>query len=395
MFKDLNKNVVLLSVAQALFLSGNLVSITVVGLAGAMLAPSPILKTLPFALVIVGTALSTIPASLFMKRKSRRAGFFLGAIFGTISFGIAILALTFKIFWLLAFATFIQGVYTAFTSYYRFAAVDTVEPQHASKAISLVLAGGVFAALFAPMIALEYNTYFTTTLYLGSYVFMMTVSLLALLPVFFLDLPNIIVEKNQAGERSLLEIFKNPLAGLAVLNSAVGWFLMVLIMAAAPLAMNSMGFSFFKTSLVIQWHVLAMYLPSFFTGTLIEKFGVSKVILLGYLAFAFAIFFGFLGLQFNNFAFSLMALGVGWNFLFVGGTSLLTRVYSLEEKAKVQGVNEFIVFGIAATSGLMAGPLLDMLEWQGGLKAAVVALSIVVVITFVYGINRKYVRKLS
>ena len=138
-----------------------------------------------------------------------------------------------------------------------------------------------------------------------------------------------------------------------------------------------------------------MYLPSFFTGTLIEKFGVSKVILLGYLAFAFAIFFGFLGLQFNNFAFSLMALGVGWNFLFVGGTSLLTRVYSLEEKAKVQGVNEFIVFGIAATSGLMAGPLLDMLEWQGVLKAAVVALSIVVVITFVYGINRKYVRKLS
>ncbi len=388
MIKHLNRNVWLLSAAQSFFLAGNLVSIIVVGLAGAMLAPTPMLKTLPFALVIVGTAFSTIPASFFMKRTSRRTGFFLGASLGTVAFSISIIALLIKSFWLLALGTLAQGIYTAFTSYYKFAAVDTVKPSHASKAISLVLAGGVFAALLAPTIAIEYNAYFSPTLYLGSYVFMMTMSLLAFIPISFLNLPNVKREKSNEGERGLWDIFKNPIAALAVLNSAVGWFLMVLIMAAAPLAMNSMGFAFFETSLVIQWHVLAMYLPGFFTGNLIEKFGVPKVLLLGYLAFGFAIFSGFLGLKFNNFAFTLMALGVGWNFLFVGGTTLLTKVYTEGEKAKVQGANEFMVFGVAATSGLMAGPLLDLLGWQGILKAATIALSLVVVITLTYGVKR-------
>ena len=257
-----------------------------------------------------------------------------------------------------------MGIYQATTQYYRFAAVESAPSNYVSRAVSLVLLGGVISALIGPSMAVASRDLLAPVQFAGAFAVASGVSILALVPLAFLKIPRPAEDASAEGARPLGIIMRQPAFVAAVLNAATSYGLMILVMTATPLAMTACAFPIADTGSVIQWHVLAMFVPSFFTGTLIHRFGVLNILYTGMALFAASAAFATSGIALLNFGGALILLGVAWNFLFVGGTTLLTEAYRPNEKAKTQGVNEFIVFASAATGSFSSGGLFHVSGWD-------------------------------
>jgi MFS family permease len=357
------KNTAVLATCQALLFTNNSTVIALNGLAGYALASNKALATLPVTGWVVGAALSTFPASLLMKRVGRRAGFTLGACVGIVGAATCALALYLHHFWLLCLGTLIFGIYNAFGQYYRFAAADGVGADFKAKAISLVMAGGLVGGIIGPQTSQHTVNLFSAP-YMGAYVALIGFLLLVILVLQLLDIPAPTESENRAPTRPLLEIAAQPAFIVAVIGGALGYGVMNLLMTATPLAMSLCGHPYSAAASVIGWHVIGMFGPSFFTGSLIKRFGVLNVMFAGVVILYACIGIALSGISIPHFWFALVLLGVGWNFLYVGATALITDACRPAERAKTQGVNDLSIFVVMATSSLTSGMLLEHNGWQ-------------------------------
>ncbi|MFS1587684.1 MFS transporter, partial [Acinetobacter radioresistens] len=335
------------------------------GLAGANIANTPTLATLPIASMFLGTAMMMFPASMWMAKVGRRNGFLCGAFLGISGGIIAAVGIIYSSLYLLALGTFCVGAYQSFAQFYRFAASEVADDTFRSRAISFVMAGGVVAALIGPVLARFGGPLFNHLEYVGSFLIITIVSLIAMGILSRLHIPDQVeIKTSFSAGRPWLKIVFQPMYLVALLGAITGYGIMILGMTATPIAMRHAHHELGTITTVIQLHVLGMFLPSFFTGNLIVRFGVLKVMFAGLLLFACYIAFALSGLQFHSFAISLVLLGVGWNFLFIGSTSLLTRTYTHEEKAKAQAINDMTVFVVGLICSFSAGALLDIIGWK-------------------------------
>ncbi|MBI4984921.1 MAG: MFS transporter [Rhodocyclales bacterium] len=357
------RNVALLSLNQGLLLTQGVSLVAVTGLAGRALAPDAGLATLPLTTYVFGAALTTVPAALFMRRYGRRAGFSLGALLGCCGALLCALAIAQRSFALLALGTACCGCYMAFGQQYRFAAADAAAPEWRSRAISLTLAGGILGGVFGPWASTHTRNLFEPA-YLGTYLSLAFIALIALAFIRRLDIPPLSAAERQDRGRPLTEIARQPAFLLAVLAAAAGYGVMNLLMTATPLAMDICSHPYAETAFVLEWHVIGMFAPSFFTGDLIKRYGVLRVIGAGTALMCACVAIALAGVTVMHFWWALFLLGVGWNFLYIGGTTLLTETYRSEEKATAQGVNEFLVFGVQALTSLSSGILISRQGWE-------------------------------
>ncbi|MCZ6886429.1 MAG: MFS transporter [Alphaproteobacteria bacterium] len=363
MFTDTRRNVFLLALCQALFMTGTSMVVTVTALAGAALAPDPGLSTLPFSLQFIMTMATAIPASYLMRRFGRRVGFQLGAAVGIVGALINVVALVDGDFIMFCVGSSLIGGLNGFAIYYRFAAADCADEGYRSRAISLVLAGGVIAAFTGPNLANLTADAVKDFTFAGNFAAFAVIQVLTVVVLIFVNIPGLTAKERQEHGRPLKEILRLPSVVVAIIAGVAGYSSMSLIMSATPLAMNGMGHGLASTAFVIQWHVFAMFAPAFFTGHLIKRFGVLPVIVAGAGLIVGCMAVIQMGTGMWQFTAALMALGVGWNFMFVGGTSLLSSNIARSEQAKVQGFNDFLVFGAVAAASLFAGLLHHTIGW--------------------------------
>lgn len=356
--------VLLLAAAQALFQTASVLVMTVAALAGALVASRPEWATAPIAAMFLGTTLFMIPASLWMPRVGRRPGFIAGAALGTLGGLVAALGMWLQSLTILAFGTFLVGAYQAFAQFYRFAAAEVAAPAFRPKAISLVLAGGVVAALLGPLLG-RLGGPLLQPEYSASFLFLAAASLIAALLLIGLRVPP--VEEPAAAPRAarpFTVIARQPAYVVALFCAATGYGVMILAMTATPLAMLQHHHGLADAATVIQLHVLGMFLPSFFTGALISRFGTLNVMMAGTALLGSHVLMTLTGTGFGSFAGALLLLGVGWNFLYVGGTTLLTTTYLASEKGRAQAFNEISIFVVGLLCSLAAAALLRALGWQ-------------------------------
>ena len=359
------RNVALLATCQALFQSVQSMAITATPLAGYMLlGDDKSLATLPIFMVHFGLLITTIPASFLMGRFGRRFGFTLGGIAGIICGGLAAYAIYIRSFELLCVAALFQGIAGAFAWYFRFAAADAADASYKAKAISLVMAGGVVAGFLGPQTAKWAVDLFAPVTFAGIYVMVMVFSTLILFVVQMLRIPPLTTTEKSEGGRPMSEIMRQPAYVVALTSSMFGFATMTLVMSATPLAMLACGFKFMDSATVIQGHVIAMFLPSFFTGHLIGRFGVLRIIAVGALLQAACALVNLSGIQFAHFFIANVLVGIGWNFTFVGGTTLLTTTYRPIERAKVQASHDFLVYATTATAAGVSGLLAAGPGWS-------------------------------
>lgn len=358
------RNALVLALCQAMAMTSITMMVTVSSLVGQELAVNKALATLPLALQQVGVMLTTFPASLLMHRIGRRGGFTVGALFGIVGGLLQALAVFHFDFWLFCLGNGLVGVASGFSLFYRFAATDTADAAFKSKAISVVMAGGVVAALLGPELAKWSHDWFAPVFFSGTFIAIAALQGLAGLLVQFVRIPKPTLEERRNSGRPLLEIVCQPVFLVAVTGSMIGYGVMSLVMTATPLAMVECGFNFSDSAFVIQWHVLGMFVPSFFTGYLIVRFGVLKIMLAGAVLFAFCVAINLSGIAIWQFWAGLILLGVGWNFLYIGGSSLLTEAYLPEERAKTQATNDFLVFGMVTIASFSSGALHHSFGWQ-------------------------------
>lgn len=358
------RQVLLLATAQALFQTASVMVMTVGGLAGAHIASRPELATMPIAAMFLGTAVSTFPASMWMTRVGRRAGFVLGALLGVAGGLAAATGIWIGSLLLLAFGTFLVGSYQAFAQFYRFAAGEVANDAFRPRAISLVLAGGVVAALAGPMVG-RFGAPLLPAEYAGSFLLLALVSLASAAVLLGLRIP---APKEEPGEaapgRSWSVIVFQPAYLVALFGAATGYGVMILAMTATPLAMVHHHHNLSAAASVIQLHVLGMFLPSFFTGSLIARFGVLRIMLTGVLLLAGHVITTLSGTGFSSFAGALILLGVGWNFLYIGGTTLLTTTYTAPERGRAQATNDMTIFAVGLACSFSAAALLQAFGWQ-------------------------------
>ncbi len=357
------KNVALLVLCQALAMTSITILFTVAALIGAALVTDKSLATLPIALLQVAVMLTTIPASLFMQRFGRRTGFMLGTLIGIAGAGLAVIATLISNFPLFCLATVLFGIFNGFVGFYRFAAADTASVEFRAQAISLVVAGGVVAALVGPSIATWAKDWFPAALFAGSLLPIIGLQILSLGLLQGIEIPPLVSAETSEQGRSLKLILQQPIFIVAVLGSMVGYSVMVLIMTATPLAMTAVPHPFHMAATVIQWHVLGMFAPSFFTGSLINRFGVLNIILCGIFLNLLCVGINLAGIEVSYFWTALTLLGIGWNFMFVGSTTLLTQVYTPAEKAKTQAMHDFLMFTSVAFAAFLSGRLLNSFGW--------------------------------
>jgi MFS family permease len=357
------KNVAVLAACQALLLTNNSTAIAMSGLAGWALASNKALATLPVTGWVVGGALSTFPMSLLMKRYGRRAGFTVGALTGMVGAALCSYALYLENFWLLCLGSMVFGVYNAAAQYYRFAASDAASVEFRSQAISLVLAGGLLGGLVGPEVS-KFTIDILATRYLGAYLSLIGFLVLAVAVIQLLDIPSPSSDDRRATARPLREIMAQPVFIVAVLGAAIGYGVMNLLMTATPLAMGLCGHPYSAAATVIGWHVVGMFGPSFFTGSLIRRFGVLQVMTAGALLLYVVVAIALSGISVAHFWFALVLLGIGWNFLYIGGTTLLTGTCSAAERAKTQGANDSIIFLTMMITSFGSGVLIDAKGWQ-------------------------------
>ena len=357
------KNVCLLTVAQAMAMTGQIMNVTTSALAGYALASDKSLATLAVGLQFSATMAAVVPASMLMARIGRRWGFTIGAlsqVLGALGAAAAILA---DDFWLFSLCGMLFGVANGCSVYYRFAAADTADDAFRPKAISLVLGGGVAAALVGPEIARWSRDLMLPHFYAGTYALLATLGVVNCLVLTFLDIPKPPRARFTAG-RTLVEIAAQPRFMVAVLSGMLAYGCMTLLMTATPLAMQACGHSFDDSAFVIQWHALGMFAPAFVTGHLIRRFGLATIMRTGALVLLVGVAIDLAGQGVTYFWIGLILLGVGWNFLFVGATTLLTDTYRPEEKAKVQALNDLCVFSTTALAAFSAGALEFHFGWN-------------------------------
>ena len=359
----MKRNVTVLALSQAILITGTSLLLASCALVGMTLTSIKSLATLPLALLFLAQMATTIPASLYMQRVGRRLGFMTSAVFGMAGAAMATLGVLKAEFSLFCFGTVLIGVFNGFGQYYRFAAAETAPEDYRSRAISYVLAGGLIAAFAGPNLA-KWSRQLLSAEFAGSYAILSGIYLLALAIAFFLRMPEPGADARATGGRPLGEIARQPAYLVAVASAMVGYGAMNFIMIATPLAMHDYAHPFSDTAFVIQWHVFGMFAPSFFTGQLIRKFGTANIILAGVLLLGLCVGINFSGIAVIHFWSSLIFLGLGWNFMFVGGTTLLTETYSPSEKAKAQALNDFIVFGTVTLTSLSSGAVQNILGWQ-------------------------------
>lgn len=357
------RNAVILALAQALFGAIGTAMAVTAGLIGSQLAPTVSLATMPVSVMIIGTAVSTFPISLMMRRIGRRAGFIACALVGFVGALIGLAAIILQFFSLFLAGCALIGVYQASASYYRFAAADLASPAFRPKAISWVLTGGILAAVAGSAMVMKTVDLFAPITFAGTWAAMAVISLVAALLLIPLDIPTA-TEAHATTGRPLAEIATQPRYIVAALSAMLSYGIMVLVMTATPVAMLGCGFTVNDSAWVIQWHAIAMFLPSFFTGHLIVRFGAEKIAAGGMLLLVGAAISGLMGIHFENFAVGLILLGLGWNFGFLGGTTLLTTTYEPAEKNKAQGLNDLMVFCTNALASLAAGMLLAGSGWN-------------------------------
>lgn len=361
------KNVYLLFIAQALFQTASILVITLSGVAGLAMAPDKNLSTLPIAMITVGTAGMMIPASVIIKKVGQRKAFMMGTLVGVLAGLVSWYGIVQHSFWIFSIGNMLVGAYQGFSQYYRFAAADAVPEQAKSKAISFVIAGGIVAAFAGPNLA-KFTQHMGAVPYAYSYFSIILLSLLALGIISLLKLGKttlLQVNDTKVKGRALKEIIKNKDAILAVLASSTAFAVMGMSMTVTPIAMYGFGHPSESSATVIQWHVLGMFLPSFFTGMLIQKFGVYRIIISGLLIMLLYIVIALSGTGTGYFVAALFVVGLGWNFLFIGGSSLLTKVYRPEEKEKTQAFHDFTVFAVISIASFFAGSLFNHWGWKG------------------------------
>jgi MFS family permease len=382
------QQIIILALAQGLLLTHGVSMIAVTGLAGRAIAPDAGWATLPLTAYVLGGAATTLPAAFFMRRHGRRAGFRLGVLLGCLGSLVCALGVASGSFWLLCLGTALCGGYTAFGQQYRFAAADVADLSWKGRAISLTLAGGILGGVLGPEMGKLTRDLLAPT-YLGTYLSLAVVALVALAIVSRLDIPPLTALQRQASGRPLLLIARQPAYLLAVLAAATGYGVMNLLMTATPLAMDICRHPFGDTAFVLEWHVIGMFAPSFFTGDLIKRFGVLKIIGTGTLLMAGCIGIALSGVSLMHFWWALVLLGVGWNFLYLGGTALLTETYRPEEKAVAQGSNDFMVFAVQGVSSLSAGLLISRQGWEALNTLALPAVLLTATATLAYGWHLK------
>ncbi|HKW37460.1 MAG TPA: MFS transporter [Burkholderiales bacterium] len=357
------KNVAVLAACQALLFTNNSTAIALNGLVGYALASNKALATLPVTGWVVGGALSTLPMSLLMKRIGRRAGFTLGALTGIAGAAVCALALAGANFWLFCLGTTLFGVYNAAAQYYRFAAADSVSPEFTPKAISLVLAGGLVGGIVGPEVS-KHTVDLLDTRYLGAYLSLIGFLVVAIGVLQLLSIPSPTGDDRKAPTRPLAEIMAQPVFIVAVTGSAIGYGVMNLLMTATPLAMRLCGHPYSAAATVIGSHVVGMFGPSLFTGSLIRRFGVLQVMAAGALLLYGVVAIALAGISVPHFWLALVLLGVGWNFLYIGGTTLLTDACAPAERAKTQGANDSIIFLTMMLTSFGSGVLIDAKGWE-------------------------------
>lgn len=361
--KDQTRNVALLCAAQALLFTNNTILIAINGLAGYLLATDKSLATLPVTGYVIGAALTTMPMSQLMRRVGRANGFSIGTLIGILGALVCGYAVYSHNFWLLCAGTLIMGIYNASGQYYRFAAADVSGPDFKSRAISLVMAGGLVGGVLGPQTS-KLTKDLLPAEFLGSYLVLIGFCLVALALQRMMRIPTPAAETQASQGRPLSEIARQPAFIVAVLSGMVGYGVMNLLMTATPLAMKSCAHPFSEAAFVIQWHVIAMFAPSFVTGSLIKRFGVRQVMFTGVLLSLACVAIALSGVEVMHFWIALMLVGVGWNFMYIGGTTLLTEVHTPAEKAKVQGANDMAIFITMAISSASSGWLFNARGWE-------------------------------
>ena len=392
------RNARVLAVCQALFISAMSINLTLTGLVGYTLAGNKAYATLPFSLITVAAALTTVFASLWMQRIGRRLGFAAGALVCAVGGLVSIGAIMRGDFVLFCVGTACMGVFQAFAQYYRLAAADGVSLDRKSKAISLVMTGGVIAAVLGPLVAQWSRGAVPGNAFAGAYA---VVTLLGLLTVIVLmwqyqdaQPSRSTLQVSPAKSETALQdkvrpmrvILRQPIFIAALANNLIGYAVMMFIMTATPLAMINCNYGINDSVSVIQWHLVAMYAPSFFTGWLIQRYGVTVVLLTGTALCGLCVALAGMANDLANFYLALLCLGLGWNFMFVGGTTLLTRAYRPGEQGKAQATSEFSTFAATALASLGAGQLLIHMGWAN-MNVAVLpllALSAVATLTWAW-----------
>lgn len=359
------RNIVLLTLCQMISATGSIVLVTLGGIIGSRLTDQPALATLPISLMVVSVAATTVPATLLMRAIGRRAGFALASVSSVAALLLAFHALAAASFPLFCASAAVFGINLAFTQQYRFAAAESVEPEHAARAISMVLVGAIGGALVGPELVRLGQHAIEDVQYAGTLAFVALLYLVqALLFLFLGPLRQDSLEVHAAGSRALGTIVRQPLFIVAVLGGTAAYGTMTLIMTATPLSMHiNDGFTLAETAQIIRAHVLGMYVPSLFSGLLIERFGLRRMMAIGAAALLASCFVGLQGHSMMHYGVALVLLGLGWNFLYVGGTTMLTLSYSMAERFKAQAVNEFMVFGTSAAASLLAGTILHLYGW--------------------------------
>lgn len=361
---DAQRNVWLLVAAQSLGGAAPPIIISLGGIVGQMLASDPMLATLPVSLYQLGLALSTIPAAMLMRRLGRRAAYVLGALLGSVSGLIATYGVVQGDFATFCVGTAMAGFYGACVQSYRFAATDAVEPSQRAKAISRIMVGGLVAAVIGPQVVIWTRDAWPMAPFAGSFLGQAGLALLALPLLWMLRAPPPQAAVAEGTARPLGTIARSPAFVVAVTAGVVSYGLMAFIMTAAPMAMVGCGHTVGEAALGIQWHVLAMFAPSFFTGHLIARFGKIAITALGLVLIAASGLLALAGLELLHFWGSLILLGIGWNFGFIGATAMVTDTYTPAERAKVQALNDFLVFGTVAVASFGSGRLLNTSGWE-------------------------------
>jgi MFS family permease len=359
------RNVLVLTSCQALVQTGTVMMITVAGLAGYMLATDKSLATLPVSFLMIGTMITTIPASLLMGRVGRRPGFWLGTLLGAVGASIAVAGLLSGSFWTFCVAHTFYGGYLGFAQFYRFAAAEAATPEFKSRAISYVLLGPAFAAVVGPHFAAFTKDLYAGGTFVATYSIVVVLSLIGTLVVSLIDLPKPAADKSDPSARPISAVVSQPKFLVAVITAAIAYGVMNLAMTATPLAMQEHHHGISETAFVIQWHVLGMFLPSFFTGNLIRRFGAPRIMLAGVALLLAHVAIALSGVEFLHFVSALTLLGVGWNFAYLGGTNLVTETYGPSERSWAQGINDFTVFITVVIASFASGALLHLYGWVG------------------------------
>jgi MFS family permease len=350
--------------AQAVFISVTILSFTFAGLVGSLLTPDPKNATLPVALFSLSTLFLIFPASLLMKKVGRKKGFLVGGFLGILSGIVGVMAIYSNSFILFCISNMLLGGYQAFSQFYRFAAIELSENIHAASAVSITLTGGIVGAIVGPTLGSMINHWMPLYHYAEVYMLTSMLSLLGILFLFFIKTPKPQEEVLPSFKESLRHLTKQQKFIVALINVCIAYFLMVIFMTGTPLSMHHQGFDITHINLVIQWHVLGMYLPSFFIGKILNKFGLSKGYKFACVLFFISLLFIYYGVSFISFSAALILIGVAWNIMYMAG-SIIVGTCDSQNKAVIQAVNETCIFFTYSLAAYLSGILVATIQWQG------------------------------